>query len=230
MTQTIKGLLFDKDGTLFDFSATWGSWAVHFFQSLTQTPDEAQVLAANVGFDIPTQEFDPASVIIAGTPQDIARALSDHLPNMPMSDIVEIMTETAQNAPQQEVMPLKPFLMELSQTYKLGVATNDAEKPARAHLASADIIDLFDFIAGYDSGFGGKPEPGMQMAFCEAHDLAPQNVAMIGDSTHDLIAGRAAGMQTVGVLTGLAPASELEPFADVVLPSIKSLSNWLSKQ
>ena len=49
---------------------------------------------------------------------------------------------------------------------------------------------------------------------------------MVGDSTHDLIAGRAAGMQTVGVLTGMAEA-ELAPLADAVLPDIGHLPDWL---
>ena len=50
---------------------------------------------------------------------------------------------------------------------------------------------------------------------------------MVGDSTHDLSAGRAAGMRTVGVLTGVAQAEVLEPFADVILPSIADLPAWL---
>jgi phosphoglycolate phosphatase len=50
---------------------------------------------------------------------------------------------------------------------------------------------------------------------------------MVGDSAHDLTAGRAAGMGTIAVLTGLAKASDLEPFADLVLPDIGYLPNWL---
>jgi phosphoglycolate phosphatase len=50
---------------------------------------------------------------------------------------------------------------------------------------------------------------------------------MVGDSTHDLLAGRAAGMRTVGVLTGLAPEAVLAPHADVVFPNIGHLTDWL---
>ncbi|EPX85444.1 HAD-superfamily hydrolase, subfamily IA, variant 1 family protein [Salipiger mucosus DSM 16094] len=50
---------------------------------------------------------------------------------------------------------------------------------------------------------------------------------MVGDSTHDLIAGRAAGMQCVGVLTGPAAAEDLASQADVVLPDIGHLPGWL---
>ena len=85
----------------------------------------------------------------------------------------------------------------------------------------------FDFIAGFDSGYGAKPEPGMQLGFCAATGLRPEQVMMIGDSHHDLISGRAAGMVTVGVLTGLATADDLAPLADVVLNHIGELPAYL---
>ena len=51
----------------------------------------------------------------------------------------------------------------------------------------------------------------MLLAFADAVGIAPARIVMVGDSTHDLHAGRAAGMQTVGVLTGLAGAETLAP-------------------
>jgi phosphoglycolate phosphatase len=50
---------------------------------------------------------------------------------------------------------------------------------------------------------------------------------MVGDSRHDLEAGRAAGMRTVAVLTGIAGAADLAPHADVVLADIGGLPGWL---
>jgi phosphoglycolate phosphatase len=53
---------------------------------------------------------------------------------------------------------------------------------------------------------------------------------MVGDSTHDLHAGRAAGMVCVAVLTGVADRDELAPHADVVLDTIADLPRWLGLQ
>ena len=50
---------------------------------------------------------------------------------------------------------------------------------------------------------------------------------MVGDSTHDLEAGRSAGMRTIAVLTGLAEAQNLAPFADVVFPDIGHIPDWI---
>ena len=67
----------------------------------------------------------------------------------------------------------------------------------------------------------------MLAAFCRATGIPPAACAMIGDSTHDLDSGRAAGMVTVAVLTGLATRDDLEPHADVVLDDIAALPGWL---
>ena len=53
---------------------------------------------------------------------------------------------------------------------------------------------------------------------------------MVGDSRHDLEAGRAAGMRPVAVLTGIARAADLAPHAEVVLPDIGALPAWLDAQ
>jgi phosphoglycolate phosphatase len=55
----------------------------------------------------------------------------------------------------------------------------------------------------------------------------PFHTVMLGDSTHDLQAARAAGMAAVGVLTGVARAAELAPHADAVLADIGELPTWL---
>ena len=86
----------------------------------------------------------------------------------------------------------------------------------------------FDFIAGSDSGYGFKPEIGQLEAFCKSLNLKPSEVAMIGDSTHDLIAAKKAGLYAIGVLTGVAKRSELELYADKILKSIKDLPIFLN--
>ena len=128
-----------------------------------------------------------------------------------------------------EAVPLRPLLQALrAQGLRLGVATNDSEVPARQHLANHGITDCFDFISGYDSGHGAKPGPGMCLAFARSLGLHPSRVAMVGDSLHDLEAGRSAGMRTVAVLTGIARREVLQPMADVVLPDIGALPGWLA--
>ncbi|MEL7027277.1 MAG: HAD family hydrolase, partial [Pseudomonadota bacterium] len=127
--------------------------------------------------------------------------------------------------------PLRPLFEDLVQMgCKLGVATNAREVSAHRLLDAEAIADLVTFVSGADSGFGAKPDPGQLLAFAKATGLAPGQIAMVGDTTHDLMAGRAAKTVCVGVLTGASPHDVLAPLADVVLPDISHLPAWLTSR
>ncbi|MEM6276125.1 MAG: HAD family hydrolase [Pseudomonadota bacterium] len=233
MTQgPVEAVLFDKDGTLFDFDATWTVWAGDALRALGNGDAElAARLAQTMEYDLEAGAFLPSSKLIAGTLGEQAEALLAHLPGEDLASLTVRIVELAKTVTQVEVLPLGPFLAGLrAQGMKLGVATNDAEASAQAHLVAVGIIEAFDFIAGYDSGFGGKPAPGQLLAFTEAVGVQPDRTLMVGDSTHDLKAARAAGMIPVGVLTGPATEATLSPHAAVVLPSIADLPDWIATQ
>lgn len=222
-------ICFDKDGTLFDFGATWEAWATSFLLRVAdQDHDRAAEIGRHIGFDLAANRFAKDSIVIAGTAGEVAKALVPFLPHLSPDAVFNFLNEEAENAPQAEAVPLIPLLESLrGMGLRLGVATNDAEAPARAHLDAAGVTEQFDFIAGFDSGHGGKPAAGQLLAFAKLVQVLPDRIVMVGDSTHDLRAGRAAGMQTVGVLTGLAESADLAPFADIVFPDIGHLPDWL---
>jgi phosphoglycolate phosphatase len=226
----IQGIVFDKDGTLFDFNATWAAWAADFLTDLSGgDPGMAARLGRAIGFDTAGRRFARDSVVIADTPDAVARALCRAMPGAEPAALVMRINAAAARAPMQPAVPLVPLLGRLrAMGLRLGVATNDAEAPALAHIEAAGAAALFDFIAGCDSGFGAKPEPGQLLGFADLMRIAPERIVMVGDSPHDLAAGRAAGMHTVGVLTGMASAAVLTPLADRVLPDIGHLPDWLA--
>ncbi len=224
----IDGVIFDKDGTLFDFRASWGAWAAALLRGLAETEAQARTLGQAIGYDLETGVFAPDSPVIAATPDEIADEMLPHLPGLTHQALLERMNTLAAGAPMLPAVPLRVVLGDLrARGLKIGLATNDAEAPAHAHLAGAGVSDLFDFVAGFDSGHGAKPAPGQLLAFARRLSLDPSRVVMVGDSRHDLQAGRAAGMRTVAVLTGIAEASELAPHADVVLADIGGLGAWI---
>jgi phosphoglycolate phosphatase len=224
----IDGIIFDKDGTLFDFRKSWGQWAVRLLEDLTDDAVVKDKLAAAIGYLPESGEFAPDSPVIADTPAEIAAVMAPHHPAMTAAQIEARMNALAAHAQMAPAVPLRPLLSALkARGLRLGLATNDTEGPARAHMEQAGITDLLDMIMGCDSGYGGKPAPGMMLAFAAQMGLQPGRVAMVGDSRHDLIAGHAAGMRAVAVLTGVAEAGELAPHADAVLPDISHLPGWL---
>ena len=224
----IEAVIFDKDGTLFGFQETWsplGREAVRVFSE--GDAELADRVADALGYE-EGYGFRSDSVVIAGSTADVVRVLSKVLSGR--DDLGETLDGLATGIRQMPVEGLLPTLEVLSQRYRLGVVTNDTEAPARSHLAQVGIGRFFAFVAGYDSGFGQKPEPGQLLAFCETVGVPPDETLMVGDSLHDLVAAQRAGMPAVAVLTGVAVEAELSGHAEVVLPSIAGLPEWLTQR
>lgn len=226
----IAALVFDKDGTLFDFTASWGAWVQQLLPHIAPNPASHTAILAALGYDATLRRFAKSSPVIAGTTPEIADILAPFVPHLSLAELNAVMNAQAASAPLLPAVDLPHVLGDLRQRgLALGVATNDTEGSAHQHLARAGVADMFTFIAGCDSGYGGKPQPGQLMEFARRTGIAPARIGMVGDSLHDLHAARGAGMVAIGVLTGVAEAADLAPYADVVLPNIGHLAAWLDK-
>ncbi|MEO1239084.1 MAG: HAD family hydrolase [Pseudomonadota bacterium] len=226
----IEALIFDKDGTLTDFTATWGAGARAIFEALVGDDTERKrALGAAIGFHWDTGTFVPGSVGVTGPETAVLDSLAPLLPELSRDALEVIYFGASREVVQRPVLDLAPFFSKLAMKgYRLGVVTNDAEAPARAHMEDYGVLAHLDFLAGFDSGHGAKPDPGPLLAFAAQTGVAPGKTLMIGDSHFDLQAARAAGMGAIGVLTGAATVDELAPLADVVLPDIGHLPKWLA--
>lgn len=222
----IRAVLFDKDGTLFDFQASWGVWAIDFLQR-EAAGDSALIarLAEALQYDLSTRRFGRLSPVIAGTGREVAELIAPLL-DRPVAHLESLIVQSSSEMTPVEAVPLAPLLQRLrGADLILGIATNDYESVARRHLGPHAAA--FRTIYGFDSGHGGKPAPGMLLAFARACGLATDSILMVGDSRHDLAAGRAAGMPTLAVLTGVAQAGELADLADRIRPDIGHLPELL---
>ena len=230
----IKGVLFDKDGTLIDFTATWRDAIEKIAARLADgDADLILTLCDAVGYDKRTQVFLPGSPVVAGSVDMVAELMASILPKWSAVQIEDLANRTALEMGADDLAPapkLKETLIALRDMgLSLGVATHDGEAPSRANISALGVAELFDFVAGYDSGHGHKPGPGMPNAFAAAIGADPSEIVMVGDSVHDLGAGRAAGCAlSVGVLTGPATEAELASEGDMVLPSIADLPEVLA--
>ena len=220
---SLKGLLFDKDGTLLDFHATWTPVYDRVAQELAEgDADLARRLLEHGGRDPLSGHYRPGTLLAQGNTREIAEAWGPLLPAWSAEVLIERMDRTFSDqgvAASVPVLDLAAFFARLkNRGLKLGVATSDNERAAKAILERFQTLHLLDFVAGYDSGHGVKPTPGMVHAFCAAVGLQPAEVAMIGDNRHDMEMGHRAGCGArIGVLTGTSSAADLEPVATVVL-------------
>ncbi|MEM0922064.1 MAG: HAD family hydrolase [Pseudomonadota bacterium] len=236
MPNRIRGVLFDKDGTLFDFQATWAEVSIRVLGQLSPDPGLQEALATRVGFDLQTRRFAAGSPLVAASTAEIAGIWAELLPDRTVAEIEDLTDRAAMEAAMRgALVPAAPDLPGLLTRLRdrglgLGVATHDSEASARHQLVSIGAGESFDFIAGYDSGFGLKPGPGMLLGFAEALGHAPGEIAMVGDSISDLaMVAEGGGALAIGVLTGPALHEDLAPHADTVLPSIQDLEGFLDR-
>ncbi len=228
----LKGLLFDKDGTLIDFDRTWGPATYEVMREMSGG-DEAvfRTLADLNHFVVEEKRFLRTSPLVAGTSASYGHLWAQALGRENHPDLHAEMDRRLGEWGLRSMAPIGEPLAVLAELatagYRLGIATNDAEASALVQAEAMGLVPHLDFVAGYDSGHGEKPEPGMVLAFAQAIGAAPGEVALIGDSTHDLHAARAAGAVAIAVLTGPAPREALEPHADHVVESIAALPAYL---
>lgn len=231
----LKGVLFDKDGTLIDLQLTWGP-AIHAaIHALAEgDADKLHAQAEVLHFDMAARRFHPTSPIVSGATAQYgpawAAALGRHdFPALRL-EIDEICALECLRSLTPIGDPVAVVDALRGQGLKVGLATNDAEASARRHLAQLGLSDRMDFVCGYDTGHGAKPGPGMVEAFARAIGAAPAQVALVGDSRHDLDSARAAGAIAVAVLSGVATREELAPHADLVLADVGELPAWTARR
>jgi phosphoglycolate phosphatase len=181
MPRLIRGIILDKDGTMFDFTKTWAPFVCDIIRETAQGNAElANQLGIVLGFDSVAMTFAPDSMVIADTFDVIVDAIFKLLPeDTDKVQLVNAMNARSATTPQVEVTPLLPFIQQLkSMGMQVGVVTNDAELATKQHLEAAGVLPLFDFISGYNSGHGSKPDPGPLLAFCASQNLDPASCVM----------------------------------------------------
>lgn len=229
----IKGIVFDKDGTLLDFHATWVPRAL---AAVLAVADGDQGLASAMlqatGYDNEENRVLGGSILAAGNNRDISLVWAPlaHKSVNQVEIVLNDMFSASDYGDSVAVKDLNSSLKKLADLgLILGIATMDSEAGIKATLGNFGCLHLFDYAVGYDSGFGSKPGPAMVLGFCQQTGLRPEQVMVVGDNTHDIHMGQsAAAGYNVGVLTGTSTRNELEPEADLVVDSIADLATLWS--
>lgn len=224
----IRAILFDKDGTLTDFRATWEAWMPGMLSDLArETGADVAALARVVGYDPDAGRILPDGLFVTATNAQTVAALAgpSGWPRDRMAAWMEHRTRAVEQVPVTDAGAYLAALRERG--YTLGVLTNGSQEEAVAHLDRLGASPHLERIIGFDSGWGAKPEAGGALEFARHVGCDPAEVALVGDGLTDMGAARLAGMIPVAVLTGTLPAERLEPLAEVVLDDIRDLPAWL---
>ena len=229
----IRAILFDKDGTLIDFNATWAAVArTMALQAASGDIVQADRLLDMSGLDLVTGGFRPDSIFAAGTNADIVALWHPHLDREELTATVamyDALTAREGAASAVALPGIHDAIARLHAAgYRLGMATNDSTLGAEQTLVALGFANMFAAAYGYDAVARPKPAPDVLIAFADMAGMKPAEIAMVGDNRHDLETGRAAGAGlVVGVLSGTGTRETLAPLADVILESVADLPGYL---
>ena len=118
-----------------------------------------------------------------------------------------------------------------SRGHRLAVATGKSRRGLddmlRRELDGSVLGHWFDATRTADQT-AGKPDPLMLHELMDELAVAPERMLMIGDTTHDLLLARNAGVASVGVSFGAHAHEEFAPYEPLfVAHSMPELHQWL---
>lgn len=128
------------------------------------------------------------------------------------------------------LMPgVRELLSELHSRYPMAVVSARGERTVLAFLEQHELIHFFQVIVSGQSVRFTKPFPDPILYAAQGMHVLPEACLMIGDTTVDILAGKAAGAQTVGVLCGFGEREELQRVgADIILDHTNELNYALN--
>ncbi|MBT3390283.1 MAG: HAD family hydrolase [Chloroflexi bacterium] len=129
------------------------------------------------------------------------------------------------------IQGVQQMLAQLGEVYPLAVVSARGERSTGWFLDQFELRDHFRCIATAQTCRYTKPHPDPIEWAAEQIGVAPHECLMIGDTTVDILAAKAAGAQSVGVLCGFGEKDELlEAGADLILEQTAELVGKLIAQ
>ncbi|MEY8336524.1 HAD family hydrolase [Lachnospiraceae bacterium 62-35] len=112
--------------------------------------------------------------------------------------------------PYDGIQELLDFLKK--QGIKIAVFSNKPHLRAVENIEGTFGKGFFDLVAGEKPGIKKKPDPAGVFLIMEKLQVRPEECLYFGDTNTDMKTGKAAGLDTVGVLWGFRGREELEKF------------------
>jgi len=208
----IQAICFDVDGTLSDTDDVMVAQLaelLHPFHFLFPGKDLMRIARGIV------MEIEAPANFLIGIPDLIG--LDDEL--FALKDWM-VRKSKKNTRPFRLVPGTTEMLGKLSQHYPLAVVSARDTRTTMEFLNQFNLPTFFKCIATDQTCEHTKPFPDPILWAAKQMGVSPEACLMVGDTTVDIRAGKAAGAQTVGVLCGFGEAAELSQHGANLLLSI----------
>ncbi|MCY1151310.1 MAG: HAD family hydrolase [Sphaerochaetaceae bacterium] len=238
----LKAIVFDKDGTLFDYSLVWHEVIMTSIDKAFSSSNSKRVekrkkdLIRLLGLRENGETVASGAIFSHGKFNITKKALWFCISNLMLpSSLVKytkkimeynniLVEDKIKNMDFSKQRAIFKTLKEIG--YKIAVVTVDNRTSANIFLKYMGIEDYVDYIATKDDNIAQKPNPESFNIFCNMFNLQPNEVAMVGDTVSDMkyaINGKAG--YKIGLLWGANDYPNLKKYADVVYPDLYYLLN-----
>lgn len=238
--KNIRGILFDKDGTLLDFNSIWIPVIISLIDEIVMEFNIESIfeikrkLLNYIG--VTDGEVEPSGILASGTSEDIAKAFRTVLANEKveeymLNDLDVLVRNKIDKLAKEKSELIKPTgnLIKLLEDIKhkkiyIGLATSDSYESAYLCLDQLNIKKYFDFIGANDGIIKSKPNPELLHKFCDTCGLMPEEIAVVGDTEIDMeLANNGNAAFAIGVLSGTNGLETLAKRADFIINSVEDL-------
>ena len=218
----VKGLCFDVDGTLSDTDDVWVAQlaqSLRFARFLFKKGDP--------------RPFARWFVMATETPMNGMYHLMDRLS---LDDNIAGLYSKLNQKRKNKIRPFQLMkgaceLLEYVNTrYPLTVVSARDDASTRRFLDQFNLGGLFRAVVTNQTCEYTKPFPHPVRCAAESMGLKPEECIMIGDTNVDILAGKCAGAQTVGLLCGFGEEKELiRAGADLICKDLVELRELFSR-
>jgi phosphoglycolate phosphatase len=197
ISENVKLLLFDLDGTLVDSRLDLANSVNAMLRHLGRPELPCDVIASYIG---------------DGAPMLVRRALGDPDDEEFVHDAIHYFMawyreHLLDNTRVYEGIPEALDQLRCSNGIerRLAVLSNKPVNPSRRIVEGLGLGTYFFQVYGGNSFHTKKPDPYGALKLCEEAGIPPEQTVMIGDSSNDILTGRNGGLWTIGLTYGLAP-------------------------
>lgn len=237
MELDLKAIVFDKDGTLFNYSSVWNevinnSIDKAFSDYNVRNREKRKTnLIKLLGLDENGKTIASGVIFSHGkfniTKKGLRYCITNHILPSTLIKYTKLIQKYNNILVEEKIKKMdfskqKELFKKLKDLgYKIAIVTVDNRISANLFIKYMGIDKYVDYISTKDDNFKNKPNPDSFNHFCKMFNLDPSEVAMVGDTKTDMkYATNSNAGYKIALLWGSNDKENLIKCADVVYPNL----------